>query len=42
MLVTDSTAINLWKEYHMIKMPQVRLSDDEVATLLVFIKSKGG
>jgi len=42
MLETDSVAIALWKEYHMIKMPQVKLSDDDINALLAFIKTKGG
>jgi mono/diheme cytochrome c family protein len=42
MLATDSTAINLMKQYHLIKMPTVKLSDDDIGALLAFIKTKGG
>lgn len=42
MLETDTTAIELWKEYQMIKMPQIKLSDDDINALLAFIKTKGG
>lgn len=42
MLETDSTAIELWKEYNMQKMPQIKLSDDDINALIAFIKTKGG
>ena len=42
MIETDSVAQALYKEYHMIKMPNVRLSNDDINALLAFIKTKGG
>ena len=42
MLTTDSIAMGLWKDYNMIKMPQIKLSGDDINALLAFVQTKGG
>jgi len=42
MITSDSTAAQLVKEYKGAKMPTQKLSEDEINSILAFVKSKGG
>jgi len=37
MVMSDSTAKAIYKEYHQIKMPNLKLSDEEVAALIAYM-----
>jgi len=37
MVMSDSTAKALYKEFHQVKMPNMKLSDEEVAALIAYI-----
>ena|SRR5438552_2500949 len=37
MVMSDSTAKALFKEYHQVKMPNLKLSDEEVAALIAYM-----
>jgi len=37
MVMSDSMAKALYKEYHQVKMPNLKLSDEEVAALIAYM-----
>ena len=39
MIKSDSTAKQLYVENHMIKMPNVRLSDEEIDAIIAYLKT---
>jgi protein SCO1/2 len=42
MVMSDSMAKALYKEYHQVKMPNLKLSDEEIAALIAYMDEASG
>jgi len=40
--MSDSMAKALYKEYHQVKMPNLKLSDEEVSALIAYLDEASG